>query len=154
MQDYHCIFYTMAAETSARIGDGLMTSGGDPKAIGIFKASGGEGKPCYTEISVCWAKGEAEAKRIAYEQWPIAANEGELNRDLATPAHYEQLARMVDAEDVAKKLVIGPDPKKYIDKLNKVIDAGYDHISIHQLRDILIIKQLQGLLSREVSSSG
>ncbi len=156
MHDYHGIFYTvenariytlpkklppilvaasgeMAAETAGRIGDGLVTTGANKDVVDVFKASGGESKPCYGETSVCWAESEAEAKRTAYEQWPITVNRGELNQELPTPEHYEHLAKMVDEEDVAKKITCGPDPKKHIDNLKRYIDAGFDHICIHQI---------------------
>jgi len=155
-QDYHGVFYTvenariytlpetlppilvaatgeMAAETSGRIGDGFVTSGADKEALEIFKVSGGVGKPSYAETSVCFAKDEAQARRTAYQQWPISANKGEMNRELPTPEHYEQLASMVDEEDVAGKVVCGPDPQRHIDNLRKFIDAGFDNICIHQI---------------------
>lgn len=156
MHDYHGVFYIMenariytlpdklppilmaasgemAAETAGRVGDGLITTGANKEVVEIFKASGGEGKPCYGETSICWAESEAEAKRTAYEQWPITVNRGELNQELPTPEHYEHLAKMVDEEDVAKKITCGPDPRKHIDNLKKYIDAGFDHICIHQI---------------------
>lgn len=155
-QDYHGVFYTVenariytlpnelppilmaatgefAAEAAGRVGDGLVNSAADNVAIEIFRASGGEGKPCYGETSVCWAESEAEAKRLAFDLWPIAANKGEMNRELPTPKHYEQLAEMVDEEEVAKKVTCGPDPKNHIKNLQKYIDAGYDFICIHQI---------------------
>jgi G6PDH family F420-dependent oxidoreductase len=156
MQDYHGYFYTVenariytlpdplppifmaaegeiSAESAGSMADGLVTSGGGEDVIEVFRSSGGEGKPCYSEISVCYAKSEDEARKTAYEIWPISANKGELNRELPTPAHYEQLAEMVDEEDVAKKVVCGPDPEKHIEKINKVIEAGYDHVCVHQI---------------------
>lgn len=156
MHDYHGVFYNMenariytlpkepppilvatsggmSAETAGRIGDGLITNGANKEIMEVFKASGGEGKPCYGETAVCWAESEAEARRIAYEQWPITINPGSLNQELSVPAHYEQLAKMVNEKDVARKIICGPDPGKHIDNLRKYIDAGFDHICIHQI---------------------
>ncbi len=122
-----------SAKTAARIGHGLITTGARRDVIDLFKRSGGEGKPVYSEFTACWAESDAEAKRIAYEYWPIAANKGALNQELATPAHYEQLASMVKPEDVVKKMPIGPDPQKYEDKIRELHDAGADHICVHQI---------------------
>jgi coenzyme F420-dependent glucose-6-phosphate dehydrogenase len=156
MQDYHGFYYVvenariytlpdtlpsifiaseaeMSAETAGRVADGLITSGGGKEVAEIFMSSGGEGKPCYSEISVCWAEDEAQARRTAYKYWPISANAGELNRELPTPAHYQQLASMVDEDAIADKIVCGPNKEEHTEKIRKVIDAGYDHICIHQI---------------------
>ncbi|HSD57316.1 MAG TPA: TIGR03557 family F420-dependent LLM class oxidoreductase [Methanotrichaceae archaeon] len=122
-----------SAKLAARIGDGLVTSGNSKEIIEIFKRSGGEGKPVYSEISVCFAMTEEEAKRIAYEYWPITANKGELNQDLPTPMHFEKLASMVKPEDVVKNMPTGPDPQKYIDRINEFQKAGADHVFVHQV---------------------
>jgi coenzyme F420-dependent glucose-6-phosphate dehydrogenase len=122
-----------SAKTAAKIGDGLITTGSSQEIIKLFKYSGGEGKPVYSEFTVCWAKTEEEAKRIAYDIWPITANRGELNQELPTPTHFEQLAKMVSPEDVVKNMPTGPDPQRYIDEINKFIEAGADHICLHQI---------------------
>jgi alkanesulfonate monooxygenase SsuD/methylene tetrahydromethanopterin reductase-like flavin-dependent oxidoreductase (luciferase family) len=109
----------------------LLWEGGTKDYYGVFYI--GEGKPVFSEFTVCFADTEEMAKRIAYEYWPITANKGELNQELPTPAHFEQLASMVSPEDVVKNMPIGPDPQRYIDEINKFIKAGADHICLHQI---------------------
>ncbi|KUG20041.1 MAG: TIGR03557 family F420-dependent LLM class oxidoreductase [Methanomicrobiaceae archaeon] len=121
----------IGAEAAGRIGDGLVNAGSnEDQAIRTFRDAEDEGTPAYLEISVCYAETEKEAERIAFAQWPIAANTGELNRILSTPAHYEQLAMMVSQKDVAEKVVCGRDPERYIDEIHASASAGYDHITI------------------------
>lgn len=122
-----------SAKAAAKIGDGLITSGPSEDIIKLFKNSGGKGKPVYSEFTTCWARTEEEAKKIAYDIWPITANKGELNQELPTPTHFEQLAKMVSPEDVVKNMPIGPDPQSYIDMINRFVDAGADHICLHQI---------------------
>ena len=64
-----------AANMAGRIGDGLITVGA-AALVDRFTAAGGTGKPCHTELSVCWAEGEAEARCLAHAWWPIAGFEG------------------------------------------------------------------------------
>lgn len=122
-----------SAKLAARIGDGLVTTGSSMEIIEIFKRSGGEGKPIYCEFSACFAKTEEEAKRIAYEYWPIAANKGELSQDLSTPSHFEKLASMVKPEDVVRNMPIGPDSQIFIDRINELQKAGASHVFVHQV---------------------
>jgi len=123
----------LSAKAAAEIGDGLITSGPSEEVIKIFRRSGGEGKPVYSEINVCYASTKEEAERTAQEQWPITANKGELNQELAVPKYFEELASMVSPEDITANMPIGPDPQEYVDSINKFKKAGADHICLHQI---------------------
>ena len=124
----------LSAELAGRIGDGLINAGTKSETVErTFREAGGRGKTAYILFHVYYSEDEKAARRAAYEEWPIAANKGNLNRVLPTPTHFEQLATMVTEEDVAKHVVIGPDPSRYIEKIQSGIDKGYDHICIHQI---------------------
>ncbi|HWP43313.1 MAG TPA: TIGR03557 family F420-dependent LLM class oxidoreductase [Blastocatellia bacterium] len=122
-----------SAQVAGRIGDGYMGTGPDRETIQKFKESGGEGKPCYGEIAVCWAAEEAEARRTAFERWPIVALKGELTAELPVPAHFEQAAQMVTEDDVAEVVVCGPDARRYAERVREYEEAGYDHVWFHQI---------------------
>lgn len=70
---------------------------------------------------------------MAYEIWPTAGVKGELGQELPTPAHFEQAAQMVSEKDVAEAVVCGPDVQRHLDAIQEYIDAGFDHIYIHQI---------------------
>ena len=122
-----------AADLAGRIGDGLISTSPDPQVREGFEAAGGAGKPCYGQITVCWAPDEAAARRTAFEWWPNAAIKGELSQELPTPAYFEQAAQMVDEETVAQSIICGPDPERHITAIREFVDAGYDHVYIHQV---------------------
>jgi G6PDH family F420-dependent oxidoreductase len=122
-----------SAELAGRIGDGLISTSPEESVIEEFDAAGGTGKPRYGQVTVCWAADEAQARRTAYEIWPNAANQGELSQELPTPAHFEQVAKMVSEEQVAKSVVCGPDPERHIKAIREFADAGYDYVYIHQV---------------------
>jgi len=122
-----------AAELAGRIGDGLVGTSPDDAVLGAFAAAGGRGKPRYGQLTVCWAADEAHARRTALEWWPNAAVPGELSQDLPTPAHFQQAAQLVDEAAIAASVVCGPDPAKHRGAIQGYIDAGYDHVYIHQV---------------------
>jgi G6PDH family F420-dependent oxidoreductase len=124
---------TASAELAGTAGDGLISTAPDAELVEKFESRGGAGRPCYGQLTVCWAETEPEARLIAYEWWPNTAITGELKVELATPAHFEQAAAMVREDDVAKEIVCGPDPERHIEEITKFIDAGYDHVYIHQV---------------------
>jgi 2-methylisocitrate lyase-like PEP mutase family enzyme len=65
--------------------------------------------------------------------WPTAGIGGELSQELKLPAHFEQAAKTVSEEDVAKVIVCGPDPDAHVERIQQYQKAGYDHIYIHQV---------------------
>jgi len=122
-----------SVELAGRVGDGFISTSPKSEPLDEFKKAGGKGKPCYGEVTVCWASDEAEARRTAHECWPIAAMEGELLQELRAPADFEQTTKMIREDDVAKSVVCGPNPERHIEAINKYSDAGYDHVWIHQV---------------------
>jgi hypothetical protein len=40
---------------------------------------------------------------------------------------------MVTEDDVAKRVVCGPDPEAYAERIDEYVDAGYTHIYLHQV---------------------
>jgi coenzyme F420-dependent glucose-6-phosphate dehydrogenase len=122
-----------AAEAAGRLADGFITTAPEADLLKCFEGGGGTGKPSYGQLTVCWAQDEASARRLAYEYWPTAAIRGELTQELPTPAHFEQAAKMVREEDVAQAIICGPDPERHIAGIKEFVDAGYDHVYVHQI---------------------
>jgi G6PDH family F420-dependent oxidoreductase len=122
-----------AAEAAGRLGDGLISTAPEESLTERFEAAGGAGKPRYGQLTVCWAKDEASAQRTAHTYWPNAGLKGELSQELPTPAHFAQASQLVREDDVAQRIVCGPDPARHIDKIQEFAEAGYDHVYVHQV---------------------
>jgi G6PDH family F420-dependent oxidoreductase len=122
-----------SADLAGRLGDGMV--GTDPQAslLTAFDRAGGAGKPRYGELTVCWAKNEATARRTAREQWPTSAMESNLSWELPLPEHFEAVAELVTEDQVAESIVCGPDPARHLAAIRKYAAAGYDHVCIHQV---------------------
>jgi G6PDH family F420-dependent oxidoreductase len=124
---------TRSAHMAGRLGDGLITVGIHAKLVDRFIAAGGAGKPRYTELSVCWAPDEAEARRLAHARWPIAGMQGALLSDLRLPSHFAQAASTITEEEVAQAVICGPDPARHIAAITQAAEAGYTHVWVHQI---------------------
>ena len=121
-----------AAELAGRIGDGLISTSPNKEVVQAFERAGGTG-PRYGQITVCWGQDEDAALKTAHEIWPNSGIPGELGQELPTPAHFEQAAQLVTPETVAKSVVVGPDASTYLSKIDEYIQAGFDHVYIHQI---------------------
>jgi len=122
-----------ATELAGRIGDGFFGLVPDSEVIEQFEHAGGEGKPKFGQIHVCWADEEDEAKSTALEWWPNAVAGGNLNWELPLPSLFEDATDWADEDAVADSVVCGPDPERYVEATAEFADAGYDHIYFHQV---------------------
>jgi coenzyme F420-dependent glucose-6-phosphate dehydrogenase len=122
-----------AADLAGRLGDGLIGVAPARETIERFEEAGGEGKPRYGQIHVCWAPDEASAQRTAFEVWPNAGMEGSLGSELRVPKHFEEAAKMLTEDQVAERVVCGPDPERHLEAIREFVDAGYDHVYVHQI---------------------
>ncbi|HVD87009.1 MAG TPA: TIGR03557 family F420-dependent LLM class oxidoreductase [Solirubrobacterales bacterium] len=131
------ILVAVAGERSvglaARIGDGLIGTAPVAESVEAFRENGGEGKPTYGQLHVCWAESEEEARRTALEWWPNGAMSGSHFLELPLPAHFEEAAELVSEEAIGESVVCGPDPDRHLEAIREYLDAGYDHVYVHQV---------------------
>jgi G6PDH family F420-dependent oxidoreductase len=122
-----------AAEIAGRIGDALINVAPKEEIVKRFDDAGGNGKPKYGKVTVCWAKSKDEAKKTAFDAWPNALVEGSASQELPLPSDFEQLVEDRDADELDGTLTLGPDPDEYLDQLKEYDKAGYTHAYVHQV---------------------
>jgi coenzyme F420-dependent glucose-6-phosphate dehydrogenase len=122
-----------ATELAGRIGDGLVSLAPQAETIEQFDSSGGAGKPRIGQVEVCYADDKEQAIRTAHEWWPQTALGGELTQVLPMPSHFEQAVATVRPDDVAEKVTCGPDADAHVQAVQEFVDAGYDHVYVHQV---------------------
>jgi len=122
-----------AAALAGRLGDGLIDYTADAQVVEGFRAAGGDGKPRYVQMNVCWAEDEAAARRTAREICGNVALKGDLGQVLSYPAEYEQAITMLSEDDVAEVITCGPDPERHVAAIQASLDAGFDHVHVYQV---------------------
>jgi coenzyme F420-dependent glucose-6-phosphate dehydrogenase len=122
-----------AAELAGTIGDALVNVAPQQEIVEKFEEAGGNGKPKYGQVTVCWAKSKDEAKKTAFENWPNILVEGAASQELPLPEHFEQLVEDREPDDLDGTLPLGPDSDEYLEELGKYDKAGYTHVAIHQI---------------------
>ncbi|WP_128478214.1 TIGR03557 family F420-dependent LLM class oxidoreductase [Halorussus pelagicus] len=121
------------ARKAAELGDGFW-SVGPQDVVERFEREGGDG-PKFSQLTVCYADSEDEAVDIAHEHWPNSLLPGQLATELATPKFFEQACQMVEKADVREtdSIVTDPDPQAHVESVQEFVDAGYDHVYVHQI---------------------
>ncbi|MEZ4732747.1 MAG: TIGR03557 family F420-dependent LLM class oxidoreductase [Caldilineaceae bacterium] len=121
------------AETAGRIGDGLINTSPDAEIVQTFQAGGDAQRPCYGQMTVCWAASAEEARRTVHRVWPNAGLQGQLSQELRTVTLFEQATKSLSEEQTTEHIICGPDAQAHIAMIQTYIDAGYDHVYIHQV---------------------
>jgi len=122
-----------SVELAASAGDGLIGVAPVAESVEQFRAEGGEGKPTYGQLHVCWAEDEDSAKQLALKQWPNGAISGSYFLELPLPAHFEEAAEVLDTDDIGESIVCGPDPERHRAAIQEYVEAGFDHVYVHQI---------------------
>ena len=55
------------------------------------------------------------------------------SQELPLPLHFEQLTQNVTADQLAEHTPCGPDIDRHVAKLQEYVDAGVDHLYVHQV---------------------
>jgi coenzyme F420-dependent glucose-6-phosphate dehydrogenase len=122
-----------SVELAARLGDGMVGTAPVAESVKQFRSEGGEGKPTYGQLHVCWAEDEDAARKVALRQWPNGAIGGSYFLELPLPAHFEEATEVLSEEDIAGSVICGPDPERHRATIQEYVDAGYDHVYVHQI---------------------
>ena len=123
-----------AAELAGRLGDGFIGTAPEPELLAAFdKGHRGKKRPRYGQLTVCWGRDERTARRTAHQMWPTAAIPGESGQELPNPKHFEQLAEIVTEDMIAEQVVCGPNIDRHVEAIKQYVDAGYDHVYVHQV---------------------
>ncbi len=122
-----------AARLAGEIGDGFIGTGPEKELLSAFDGARRAKRPHYGQLTVCWGRDEKAARRTAHRMWPTAAIPGESGQELPNPAHFEQLAEIVTEDMIAERIVCGPDIDRHVAAIEQYVDAGYDHVYVHQV---------------------
>ena len=121
-----------AAELAGRLGDAFVSTSPDGEILETYRSAGGDG-PCYGQVRLCWAEAEDEAKQTAFELWRHTGLGGTVNQELPRPSDFDAIAESVTLEMATKDLPCGPDPAPVVEQVHEWEQAGFDHISFHQI---------------------
>jgi G6PDH family F420-dependent oxidoreductase len=125
-------FGPQAAAVAAECGDGVWITKPNADLIGTWEEAGGKG-PRYGQVNLCWAADREEAVRTAHRMWPNTGVPGQLSQDLPTPSHFEMASSLVTPDMVAESISCGPDPEPVVEQVRSFLDAGFDHLHLHQI---------------------
>jgi coenzyme F420-dependent glucose-6-phosphate dehydrogenase len=117
--------------------DGLLTVGCGPdavrKVVEAFRRGGGEDKPVYFKMDLCWARDEQQALAQAHEHWRFNLLGGNVSWDLRTPEDFETAARFIRPEDVRQAVHVSADLGQQAAWMAEYAEIGFAAIDLHNV---------------------
>jgi probable non-F420 flavinoid oxidoreductase len=124
------------ARWCAEWADGLITVNGSVKhlrrMIDAYRDAGGRGR-LHLQVHLSWAPDEAEAARLAYEQWRSNVFAPPVCWDLEMTDHFDVVSERVLPERVAEVVNISADPARHAEWLHEYAELGFDEIYLHHV---------------------
>ena len=112
--------------------DGLMSTKPDDELPRRYRDGGGRGD-VWGMTHVCVAASADDALAIARRQWPNSAVPGLANLELSIPEHIEAIGAAMGDEAFRDAFVLGDEPDAHVEEIRGYLDAGYDHVAVHQV---------------------
>jgi G6PDH family F420-dependent oxidoreductase len=132
----------VTAKRAGRHADGLITVGAPlEKTTGLLRkfddGAREAGKDASTmpkvlQLHLSWAETDEIALANAMHEWPNGGMRFP-KADIRSPFEFEQIAKLVRAEDFDGRMVISSDPDVHRAALQKYVDLGFDRIYLHNV---------------------
>ena len=121
------------ARLAGEFGDGLIATEPSTGIVQEFLKAGGQGRPCYGQVAVCYDESEERALATAHALWRFSVPGWKVMAELPNPVNLEAATKTVRPEDVAELVSYGPDPERHLAGIRRFLDAGFDHVAIVQV---------------------
>jgi probable non-F420 flavinoid oxidoreductase len=114
--------------------DGLITINQPHEHLRrMLDAFAPDGRRVAVQVHLSWAPDEAEALRIAHDQWRTNVFSPPLCWDLATVEQFDEAARHVRPEDMHGAVLISSDLGRHAQWLAELAELGFDAIYLHHV---------------------
>ena len=98
--------------------------------LAAYRESGGEG-PAALQVHLSWAPTEAEALRIAHDQWRSNVFDEPVDSDTAQPAAFDIMSEHVGPEAVREAVRVSAHLEQHVEWLQEYAELGFDDIYLH-----------------------
>jgi G6PDH family F420-dependent oxidoreductase len=121
-----------AAALAGEQGDALIATEPKEDLVKAYEKAGGRGAR-YAEVSVCFAKSEAEGRKTAHKYFRWSLGGWPVQAELPNPRSFDAASAQATPEAMGEKIPCGPDIETHVAAISKYLEAGFDHIIITQI---------------------
>ncbi|SDY36630.1 probable non-F420 flavinoid oxidoreductase [Micromonospora pattaloongensis] len=124
------------ARWCAQWADGLITVNAPVahlrRVVDGYRDAGGRG-PVVLQVHLSWAPDDAQAQRLAYDQWRSNVFGPPVCWDLETPEHFDVVSADVTREQIAAVVNVSADLGRHVGWLSEYAELGFDEIYLHHV---------------------
>jgi G6PDH family F420-dependent oxidoreductase len=122
-----------SVQLAARHGDAMISVEPDAGLVRSFEDAGGQGKPKYGQLAICYGTDEQAARKQARELWRWALPGWHVMAELPEPRSFDAASANVTEEDIAGLVPCGPDVGRYVEAARQYVQAGFTHVALVQV---------------------
>jgi coenzyme F420-dependent glucose-6-phosphate dehydrogenase len=122
-----------SAQLAADACDGILGVVPDASMLKTFDEAADGNRPKYGQVTLAWGESEQAARKTLVELWPQSGLGGNLKWETKTIDLFEDGVEPLTEEQIVGKTPCGPDPESHLEAIRAYADAGYTHISLHQI---------------------
>jgi len=132
----------ITAKRTGKTVDGIITPGATTDKIAGLLAKFDEGAreagkdpsgmPKILQLHLSWAATDEEALHNAMTEWPNGGMKFP-KQDVRSPFDFEQMAKLVRAEDFDGRMLISSDPDAHRKEIQKFLDLGVNRVYLHNV---------------------
>jgi coenzyme F420-dependent glucose-6-phosphate dehydrogenase len=130
------------AKRTGRYADGIITVGAADEKIAMLwdkfrdgareEGKDPEAMKTQLQIHVSWAPTQGAAERNALTEWPNGGMPFP-KQDIRNPEDFEQMAKLVQIENFANRMLISADLEEHAAEVQRYVDMGFDEIYVHNV---------------------
>ncbi len=98
-----------------------------------FRSNGGADKPVAVQVHLSWARSEAEAERVALDQWGANVFPSELMWNLELVEQFDALRSFTSADHLRRSVLVSSDPAVHAAHLADLRELGVDQVYLHHV---------------------
>ena len=122
-----------SVQLAAEHGDAMITTVPDGGLVKAFGKAGGQDKPRYGQLAICYDTDRGRAIANARRLWSWAAPGWFVMSELPEPRSFEAAAESVTQEQITELVPCGPDVEAHVAAAKKWVDAGFTHLALVQV---------------------
>ena len=122
-----------AAEAAGRIGDAMVVTSGDKELVKASAARAVAASRLRAGDRLLGPRRSLREEDAPQDLADGRDSKAWRRRSCRCPLHFEQLTKSVTEDQLAEHTPCGPDIDRHVASLQEYVDAGIDHVYVHQV---------------------
>ena len=120
-------------QVAASHGDAMIATEPDGELVAQYALAGGEKRPRYGQLPLCYGPDEAACRARARELWRWAMPGWHVMAELPDERSFAAASEQVTEDKAAELVPCGPDTRRHVEAARQWVEAGFTHLALVQV---------------------